>query len=287
MAYTPLTIEDVDAEEIYAYDSSGEEYVLDAQTPPDFPIMVVGINERTDYEGNVTFGTLFKLPCEDCGGGGDGGGGDGGGGGSSDPVLKITQVNLDRDAMDYEPWWMGDAELYFRVYDTEYANQTNVNAANVRWAMGAYSPEGGYVDYTLWNWNPFPSQSKPWRTIDLNTGWPADGTLFVSGRHYTLRVMEYDPFFYDGGINKWCEWISLAIGAALIGNGSYTLGPITVPIAIIVGLSVYLFCNELILNDDMVGEKNYFESIVSQAYDNQGTEMVWTDNDFKIKVITQ
>lgn len=115
----------------------------------------------------------------------------------------------------------------------------------------------------------------------------ADGTLFVSGRHYTLRVMEYDPFFYDGGVNKWCEWISLAVGAALIGAGSYTLGPITVPIAVIVGLSVYLFCNELILNDDMVGEKNYFELIVNQAYNNQGTEMVWTDNDFKIKVVAQ
>lgn len=38
VAYTPLTIDDVDAKEIYAYDGSGEEFVLDAKTPPDFPV---------------------------------------------------------------------------------------------------------------------------------------------------------------------------------------------------------------------------------------------------------
>jgi len=46
VAYTPLTIDDIEVEEIYAYDSEGNEHVLDAKTPPDFPVMVVGINER-------------------------------------------------------------------------------------------------------------------------------------------------------------------------------------------------------------------------------------------------
>ena len=45
VAYTPLTKDDMEWEEIYAYDANLKEYILDAKTEPDFPVMVVGINE--------------------------------------------------------------------------------------------------------------------------------------------------------------------------------------------------------------------------------------------------
>ncbi len=48
VAYTPLTIYDVDLEVVYAYDHEGNEYEMDAKTPPDYPVIVVGINERVD-----------------------------------------------------------------------------------------------------------------------------------------------------------------------------------------------------------------------------------------------
>lgn len=69
VAYTPLTIDDIDVQEVLAYDRFGEEYVLDGKTPPEFPVMVVGINERTDDEGNVTYGAL-ALSYEGRDGGG-------------------------------------------------------------------------------------------------------------------------------------------------------------------------------------------------------------------------
>ncbi|MEE9465299.1 MAG: hypothetical protein V3W14_07000 [Candidatus Neomarinimicrobiota bacterium] len=276
VAYTPLTINDVDVREIYAYDSSGEEYILDGQVPPDFPVMVVGINERTEFNRFLKKGLLR----DDEGGGGDGGGGGGetGGGGTFNPKIKITQVNLDRSALDYEPWWMGtNAELYFRVYETD-INQGNVNAANFVPFIGYYAPKGGYKDYKIWNfvWYQY-EQTKPWRTINLNTGWVTygDERIFDYNKTYTLRLMEYDPLFYDGGINDWCEIAGLA-AAMGAGVGQY--------ITLIIGLASWLICLELVLNDDLIGEQNNFQAIVQETMGGQlGTEVEWQDSAFRIK----
>jgi len=83
VAYIPQTIDDTEWEYIYAYDSKGNEYQLDAQVPPDFPVLVVGINERTDKDGKITYHAkrsngLSRMLTDPIEGGGGSGGDDGG-----------------------------------------------------------------------------------------------------------------------------------------------------------------------------------------------------------------
>ena len=49
-------------EEIYAYDADLKEYILDAKTEPDYPVIVVGINERSEINNQGSQGLLAKNP---------------------------------------------------------------------------------------------------------------------------------------------------------------------------------------------------------------------------------
>ena len=277
VAYTPLTVNDVDVKEIYAYDSSGEEHVLDGQEPPDYPVMVVGINERVNLAGSLGKGLDMEPDPP----------GDGDGGGPGTPTIRITQIDLDRDAWYYEPWMLGDAELYFRVYDTELADQTNINVADLFWALGQYAPVGGYKSYQCWKWEIYHYvQDKPWRTINLNTGWETHGSFsFDYFRAYTLRLMEYDFPFYDGGANNICDWIGMGIVAAVIASGQMA-GAVSFDVllaALYGGLVYWVICDQLVLNDDEIGEKNNFQSIVSTARAHLGTVYEWGNSAYQIR----
>jgi len=127
VAYIPQTIDDTEWEYIYAYDSKGNEYQLDAQIPPDFPVLVVGINERTDINGKVVLGNfqpkgLGRLLA-------DPGGDDDtfGGGGETDPPAPSypSHYNGDWELLDqvtiednYEPWWKGAPEIVIVIAGT-------------------------------------------------------------------------------------------------------------------------------------------------------------------------
>jgi hypothetical protein len=51
VAFTPTDVNDQDVREIEAFDAAGHRYLLDARTEPGFPVVVVGLNERTDRNG--------------------------------------------------------------------------------------------------------------------------------------------------------------------------------------------------------------------------------------------
>ena len=51
VAYTPEGVDDTTLETITAYDATGKVYQLDAQVPPKQPVIVLGVNERTDDTG--------------------------------------------------------------------------------------------------------------------------------------------------------------------------------------------------------------------------------------------
>jgi hypothetical protein len=116
VAYHPVGVDDKLVRRVKAFDSEGNEYWLDAWKAPDFPVIVLGVNERVDDNGNVRY---FSLPnmreSIDDGGGGVGGGG----GGSNDQqprqngCLEILEaVNVLYDA---EPWTKGDAEIRLKI----------------------------------------------------------------------------------------------------------------------------------------------------------------------------
>ena len=45
VAYNPITIDDMEWKEIEAFDASGKKFKLDAKNEPDYPVIVIGLNE--------------------------------------------------------------------------------------------------------------------------------------------------------------------------------------------------------------------------------------------------
>jgi len=98
VAYTPLATDDMEWEEINAYDADLKEYVLDAKTEPDYPVMVMGINERTNKNGNLITNPLTKsvAAANSSHVSGD-----------NEWLYKFRFTGGDRD-----PWPLGDGEVY-------------------------------------------------------------------------------------------------------------------------------------------------------------------------------
>ena len=94
VAYEILTIDDMEWKEVYAYDAEGNEYVLDAWEEPEFPVIVVGRNERIG---------LGVLPAK--------------------PVLREEGTRevwqyLRLGSNDGDPWLKGDGEIYVVIAGT-------------------------------------------------------------------------------------------------------------------------------------------------------------------------
>lgn len=53
VAYMPTGVEDTTLKTVTAYDARGNSYALDAQVAPDRPVIVLGLNERTDDSGKL------------------------------------------------------------------------------------------------------------------------------------------------------------------------------------------------------------------------------------------
>ncbi len=156
VAYTPLTIDDTEWEEISAYDSEGNEYVLDAKTPPDFPVMVVGINERVDpvtkkvrFGANESFLGKAALTTGVC---------------SYYDVININIINVFDDK---EPWSKGAAEIFTKVTYGSDSKRTNFTDLDY---------EGSY-HYTNTSWLPKEVYRRSqiinvWKIKVMEDDWP-------------------------------------------------------------------------------------------------------------------
>jgi len=131
VAFVPLGIADDDLREIEAFDTAGRRYLLDAQTEPDFPVVVVGLNERTDRNGYLLpefvrptgrAPAAERLVEDPSNPGGDGAG-------ESTPLTSSVLLKIacsasahsygDQEFLneikinnDHEPWPSGSPEIY-------------------------------------------------------------------------------------------------------------------------------------------------------------------------------
>ena len=97
VAYDPITTDDLEGETITSFDGFDKKYMLDAKNEPDFPIIVVGLNERIDPKTkklisstNSHFGKSMAVEV------------------NADMRIDSVRVLNDR-----EPWHKGKPEIYY------------------------------------------------------------------------------------------------------------------------------------------------------------------------------
>lgn len=104
VAFSPEGIEETEIKQIKAFDIKGKSTLLDAQSAPTEPVLVIGLNERSDDKGKplkeqtqTTFQTQVFLPdhlVDKC------------------RVVSVEDILLHDD---HEPWHKGKPELWLQV----------------------------------------------------------------------------------------------------------------------------------------------------------------------------
>lgn len=198
--YTPLTIDDVDITEINLYDSFGNITTIEMDTTsPDYPIIVVGINEFLNLSSNKG-----KLAS------------------STDTEFKLYKLKIKKHPNNYEPWING-TNAEFGVYTLDENGYFN-------WVRSSYR------SYKVWNlkWRGWTSKYNYWKTLNWNL--PAldwgDGSI-CSGSFYPAYpdnelAHRFILVELDGTCNNsdhyqayevWCNGISLC--GAVESNDDY------------------------------------------------------------------
>lgn len=158
VAFLPEGIDDTELQTITAYDAQGNPTLLDAKVPPKNPVIVLGMNERTDDSGNLLRSQL-RVSSDSV---------------ASGPVSAAAatayQVRMELVHLidDKEPWPRGDAEISlkakgdgcsFEYLDT---NWEGLNNSGDTWqgprVLGSttcdvvfywWEDDGGSFDFTL------------------------------------------------------------------------------------------------------------------------------------------
>ena len=166
---------------IKAYDKTGKVHWLDAQKAPDFPVIVVGFNERNEIvNGKVTMKEALIFGTEKSGtdtpvvnnvqpidggggsgGGGSGGGGSGGGGCSyADNQWLYLKGMSSPDISQYESWAKGAPEITMRVFAPNNGNFSSIGEICAVHEM-EFGSRSDINDNNWWNinqsivyWNP-------------------------------------------------------------------------------------------------------------------------------------
>jgi hypothetical protein len=102
VAWMPEGVDDTTLATITAYDAAGKAHQLDAQVAPKQPVIVLGVNERTDDAGNVLQSRQSDVTSADE---------------SVSAAAASYKVTMNEVVLldDKEPWAKGDAEIAVRV----------------------------------------------------------------------------------------------------------------------------------------------------------------------------
>jgi hypothetical protein len=175
VAYMPEGVDDTTLRTVTAYDASGKAYELDAQVAPSRPVIVLGLNERTDDAGNLLKeqqASQQRLTAL-----------------ASSYDVRMVKVHL---INDNEPWVKGSAEISLR----------------------AKSVGCGGTDYTDIDWSSLNDDEDWWygpRYLGSTTcdvifyWWEDDGSSFnftLSYKGISLNVQMDDGDDLIGGIRR-------------------------------------------------------------------------------------
>lgn len=175
VAYMPEGVDDTTLETVKAYDASGKAYELDAQVEPSVPVIVLGLNERTDDAGDLLQGEQTSPQATAAL--------------AASYAVRMVKVHLINDK---EPWAKGDAEI----------------------ALRAKSVGCGGTAYTDYNWSSLNNDEDWWygpRYLGSTTcdvvfyWWEDDGSNFdftLSYKGISLNVQMDDGDDLIGGIRR-------------------------------------------------------------------------------------
>ncbi|HST47407.1 DUF3103 family protein [Jatrophihabitans sp.] len=197
VAYMPAGVEDTTLKTVTAYDAAGKAHTLDAQVAPARPVVVLGLNERTDNSGKLlnteavstsrdamTTGQLALA--------------------TTSYQVRMVKVHL---IHDNEPWTKGSAEISLRA-------------------------QGCGLSYTDIDWSSLNDDEDIWvGTRELGTAtcgvifswWEDDGNTWdftLSYGSVSLGVhmddgddligdIKLDLSTFEGGTNKMTPWSDL------------------------------------------------------------------------------
>lgn len=153
VAYMPDGVDDTTLQTVTAYDAAGKAYTLDAQVAPTEPVIVLGLNERTDDAGALLppFSDTWETEPTDPPSA------------QGSYQVRMVKVNLINDK---EPWARGSAEISMRAKgaglsygDSDWASlnqsedwwygprELGTTTGDVRFVW--WEDDGGDFDFTL------------------------------------------------------------------------------------------------------------------------------------------
>jgi hypothetical protein len=108
VAYMPTGVQDTTLKTVTAYDAKGKAYALDAQVAPNRPVIVLGLNERTDDSGKLLHPEAISPSRQTA---------TASGAMTSSLAATSYQVRMAKVHLihDNEPWTKGSAEISLRA----------------------------------------------------------------------------------------------------------------------------------------------------------------------------
>lgn len=127
VAFMPTGVEDTTLKTVTAYDAAGRAFQLDAQVAPKRPVIVLGLNERTDDSGALlpAFRAAAKRPSVSAAATS---GAPRAAAAATSYQVRMTKVSL---VDDNEPWTAGDAEISVKARSK---GCSGVEYLDVNWA---------------------------------------------------------------------------------------------------------------------------------------------------------
>lgn len=211
VAVHPEGIDDMDVNELTAYDAEGNVHVLSANEAPERPVVVISLNERVNAEGKLRQPAQICLYQEaKCGGGGGGGyygGGSTGGGGTTEDARAYGDYEYLQRARvldDNEKWPLEDPEVMIEVRGE---TQTSINDYGLKQYDLNWPGGGMFGDDTSWRsydtffftWSQNDAGGFTiWNVYEYDEGESINFTITYEGKDYGFNwTNDNDPMGYQ------------------------------------------------------------------------------------------
>ncbi len=194
--------------EIEAFDSQGKSHLINTQTEPEFPVIVIGKNERSDENGNV-LPDYLNLSLKYVAIGGDEGSGGGGGSvssgcdresNSSKDFLNQAKFNSIDAFRQVEPWPTGRPEMkviitFIERFGTNYSAKTITKILTkddwvTRYVLWT-DLKTKNIDIEILSWDhSIYGESMKYTWIEMDDGDPVELSTTISSKYDDITLSQ-------------------------------------------------------------------------------------------------